>query len=410
MAAGFIAATLLWLAVSGAVLALVFRRPMAAAWREPVLRVPVLILESDDWGYGPLAQQEWLDRIADVLAGFRDRSGRHPVMTLGVVLAGPDTDLMRSAPCRAYHRLVLTDPRLAPVRDAMIRGASRGVFALQLHGLEHYWPDCLMRAARVDERVRQWLVESGLPCTEALPPALQSRWIDAAELPSKPLPKEQAMAEATEEAAVFASTFGMRPDVVVPSTFVWTRDVESAWAHAGVRVLVTPGRRYDARDADARLLPANDEHCNGQAGSEGISYVVRDEYFEPSLGHTHRRALDALQAKTRLGRPTLLEIHRMNFIGEGSTALRTCEEVSRLLDTACEQFPDIRFMSTAELATEYRGRSDLVATGIGTRIHFFLRRLAMSSRLRKLAWASGVAIPAWVAYRITRPRELRSPS
>ena len=218
------------------------------------------------------------------------------------------------------------------------------------------------------------------------------------------------MAAATEEAAIFASVFGMRPDVVVPSTFVWTRDVELAWAHAGVRVLVTPGRRCNARDADARLVPTNDEYYNGRAGSEEISYVVRDEYFEPSLGHTHRRALASLHAKTGLGRPALLEIHRMNFIGDRSTALRACEEVSRLLEAACAQLPTLRFMSTAELAREYRGRTDLVATGISTRIHFLLRRLAASSRLRKLAWASGVALPAWVAYQITRPREFRPSS
>ncbi len=410
MATAAIAAALLWLAVSSAVLALIFRRPLASAWREPVLRAPVLILESDDWGYGPLAQQEWLDRIADILARFQDGSGRHPVMTLGVVLGGPDTDLIRSGQCQTYHRLMLTDTRLSPVRDAMIRGVSRGVFALQLHGLEHYWPECLMRSAQVDERVRKWLVESGLPCTEALPAALQSRWIDASELPSKPLPKEQTIAAATEEAAIFASVFGMRPDVAVPSTFIWTSAVESAWARAGVRVLVTPGRRCDSRDADAGLVPTNDEYYNGQAGPESMSYVVRDDYFEPSLGHTHRRAVEALQAKTWLGRPTLLEIHRTNFIGDASLALRACEEASRLLEAACEQFPGIRFMSTAELAQQYRGGSELVATGVGTRIHFLLRRLAESSRIRKLAWASGVALPAWLAYRITRPREFRPSS
>ena len=141
-----------------------------------------------------------------------------------------------------------------------------------------------------------------------------------------------------------------------------------------------------------------------------MSYVVRDDYFEPSLGHTHRRALASLHAKTGLGRPALLEIHRMNFIGDRSTALRACEEVSRLLEAACAQLPTLRFMSTAELAREYRGRTDLVATGISTRIHFLLRRLAASSRLRKLAWASGVALPAWVAYQITRPREFRPSS
>jgi hypothetical protein len=100
----------------------------------------------------------------------------------------------------------------------------------------------------------------------------------------------------------------------------------------------------------------------------------------------------------------------MNFIGDASMALQSCEEVRRLLEAACEEFPDIRFVSTGELATEYRRQSDLVAAGISTRVHFLLRRLSASSRLRKLALASGVAIPAWIAYWITRPRGLRPSS
>jgi hypothetical protein len=39
---------LVWLAGTCALLALVFRKALADAWREPVLRAPVLILESDN--------------------------------------------------------------------------------------------------------------------------------------------------------------------------------------------------------------------------------------------------------------------------------------------------------------------------------------------------------------------------
>ena len=119
-----IVAVILWLALSGSLLALAYRRALAAAWREPVLRAPVLILESDDWGYGPVDQAQRLDRIAELLERFRDSRGSHPVMTLGVVLAGPDTDRVRADGCRTYHRVTLADPRLAPIRDAMLRGAA----------------------------------------------------------------------------------------------------------------------------------------------------------------------------------------------------------------------------------------------------------------------------------------------
>src|SRR6266487_3772934 len=98
----------LWLVITVALL-VGYRRELSAAWREPVLRAPVLILESDDWGYGPLLQAERLDRIADLLAGFQDAFKRHPVATLGVVLAGPDTDRMRADECHTYHRLMLSD-------------------------------------------------------------------------------------------------------------------------------------------------------------------------------------------------------------------------------------------------------------------------------------------------------------
>ena len=44
-----------------------------------------------------------------------------------------------------------------------------------------------------------------------------------------------------QRSEAFAEVFGVTPEVVVPPTFVWTDAVESAWARAGARVVVTPG-------------------------------------------------------------------------------------------------------------------------------------------------------------------------
>lgn len=385
-------------------LALAYRRALRAAWREPVLRAPVLILESDDWGYGPAEQAERLEYLAELLAGFRDQTGRHPVMTLGVVLAGPDTALMRAEDCRRYHRVSLDDPRLEPVRNAMLNGVARGVFALQLHGREHYWPECLMHAAQTNAGVRDWLTAPGFPATEALPPPLQSRWIDAADLPSRPLPADRIAAEATAEIRNFTDLLGVAPEVAVPPTFVWTTEVESAWSRAGIRVVVTPGRRNESRDRTGGLVHTDNVHYNGARGPDGLLYVVRDSYFEPSLGHTHQQAMDAFLSKSRLGRPALIEIHRMNFIDNQRSADHACDELSRLLATACARFGNLRFMNTAELAAHCRRPSDLVETRAKPRVHFALRRLAEIPRLRKLALLTGAAVPAWFVYLMTSPR------
>jgi hypothetical protein len=391
-----------WLAASTAVLAVAYRRAFFAAWREPVLRAPVLILESDDWGYGPPVQAECLDRIADVLAGFRDTAGRHPVVTLGVVLAGPDTDRMQEEGASAYRRLTLDDSRLAPVREAMLRGANRRIFALQLHGMEHFWPTSVMRSSERDARVRQWLVGPSLGWSEDLPAPLQSRWIDASVLPSAPLGEEEAAAAASEEARAFAAIFGVTPDVVVPATFVWTDVVEMAWISSGLRVVVTPGLRNESRDGQGRVVAADRSYVNAQTGPHGVMYVVRDAYFEPSLGQTHDRAIAALRAKARTARPALFEMHRFNFIGGPGASQAALEEVKNLLRTALVAFPSVRFMSTAELAQQYRERSALVDTRAAARMHFLIRRLSEVSRLRKLAWATGAVLLAWVAYLSTR--------
>jgi hypothetical protein len=388
----------LWIVATGASLAIAFRRQIALAWREPVLVVPVLIVESDDWGYGPLEQAVRLREIAAMLGRYRDRAGRPPVMTLGVILAGPDTRRIAPEQYREYYRMPLAEP----VRRAMADGVAQGVFALQLHGMEHFWPASLLAAAAHDTRVRAWLGSSPFPATEELPAPLQSRWVDATRLPSCELPLESIEDAAQEEVKAFARTFGALPAVAVPPTFVWTAPVERAWSRAGVRVVVTPGCRYGSRDAAGKPARADARLHNAEQRPTGVTYLVRDDYFEPALGHEAERALAAIGAKTHAGRPTLLEMHRLNFLGSPDQAARAIAELDRLLAAALSRWSSLRFMSSEELAEHYRTRTDLIERRLLPRVHCFVMRLAGVTRLRKLALASGIALPAALLWLLTR--------
>ena len=139
---------LVWAAVL-----LAFASPLVARWREPVLRYPVLIIESDDWGAGPLIQADALSRLATLLQRIRDPNGRPAVMTLGVVLEVPDGGRIAADGCAEYHALPFTDRRFEAVRAAMQAGIQAGVFAPQLHGHCHYWPPAVMAAAQHDRAV-----------------------------------------------------------------------------------------------------------------------------------------------------------------------------------------------------------------------------------------------------------------
>lgn len=371
-----------------------------------MLSAPVLIIESDDWGYGPLEQADRLRELAALLARHRDHTGHPAVMTLGVILAGPNTPRMAQERCARYCRISLGDPPLHAVREAMRVGATQGVFGLQLHGMEHFLPEILLAATPRNPSVRKWLTSGALAETEELPARLQSRWIDAVMLPSKPLRAETIQAAAREEAEAFAASFGEAPEVVVPPTFIWTAAVEQAWAAAGVRVLVTPGRRYSSRDAADRPAPEQAVLHNAQRSSSGLTYLVRDDYFEPALGHRAERALAALAAKTRLGRPTLLETHRANFLRDPGKAARSIQELDRLFGEALARWPRLRFMPSAELARHCTQRTDLVEKRLLPRLHCWLLRLAQVSRLRKLAWASGLALPCSLLLLATRGSRL----
>lgn len=344
-------------------------------WREPALRCPVLILESDDWGPGPPEDAQTLVDIAKELERHRDAHGRRAVMTLGMLLAVPDGKAMRETQASRYARMPLSAPQFDAILTAIRGGMAAGVYSPQLHGLEHYWPDALMQASRHARAVRDWLVQDAVPRHEDLPAELQSRWIDASTLPGRELPAEAAKAAAAQEATLFRKLFGVAATVAVPPTFLWTEPVEAAWCAAGISVIVTPGRRYRGRSGKGKLVADTGRLHNGEIARSGAMYIVRDAYFEPSLGHRAEHGLQALADKTRLGRPTLLEMHRFNFTRRPPERDAALQELASLLAAARERHPDLCFLSTDELATAMRRRDpELIETRFFARLRIWWRR------------------------------------
>lgn len=388
--------TLLLILVWGGLLGF-YARDLRRSWREPVLRFPVVIFESDDWGAGPLDQAKALKNLHEILARFKDEMGHAPVATLGVILATADTRRIRDAGGAEYFSANLSEPVYTPLREVMEEGVRQGVFALHLHGMEHYWPQTLMQAAVKDASVRNWLQSDGIPRTESLPSPLQARWTDASVLPSRALASEALRAAVTEETGLFGACFNVRPRVAVATTFVWTEEVETAWANEGIDVIITPGIRHTCRDVTGKPGGEDKRMVNGELSKSGQIYLVRDVYFEPMLGHTPERLVSDTKERARLGRPCLVEMHRFNFIG----AAEKRDTSLRLLEAALEQlrrtFPEIRFMTSLELADAMRTKMPaVVETKPAPRIRIWLRRIEQIRGFAKLARISGLAIPLWI--------------
>lgn len=368
-----------------------YARPLRALWREPVFKWPVAILESDDWGAGPLEQAPALERLRTLLTGVRNARGEHPVMTVGVILETIDRDATRAS--AQYVAVTLDDARQAPILDALRAGEEAGVFALQLHGLAHYWPPSLMACRHADSQVSAWLTEPGVGWTETLPSPLQSRWTDAATLPSRPLPDMVLAQAVTDEVSAWLRIFRAPPSVAVPTTFVWTSQVEAAWSAAGIGVMVTPGARHEGRDADGAPSPAVASVRNGERGSGGLLLLVRDVYFEPAFGHAPARLAAGVVERAVLGRPALIEMHRFNFCGPRATP-----DAYAVLQDALEELlarvPAVRFTSSAALAAAIASADpDWLETSPLRRLAIWARRARSLRTFDRLARLSGLVLP-----------------
>jgi hypothetical protein len=365
-----------------------YRGLLLSAWREPCLKRPILIFESDDWGAGPDYQADALRDLQDLELRYQDRDGRHPITTLAIVLGCVD----KVATGDEFRRATLKDHAFAHLLSVIQAGTESGVFAPQLHGLEHYWPEVLFRVGSDNPEVAQWLYSAPNVGTERLPSHLQSRWIYASELPSKDLETGEIERAAGEEVALFREIFGVAPEVVVPPTFVWDGRVEKAWRAAGLKVLITPGWQYTARDGDGKPVTNGVSFYNGQRSEAGLTCLVRDDYFEPEKGHTAERAVGALRRKTALARPTLLEMHRSNF-EVPAMRRKTLAEVGMVLERALGEFTDLAFISPRQLAQFMEvSHPQWVERKLGPRLHIFSLRAEALPGARKGLWATGLII------------------
>lgn len=389
-----------WLTVACFLLWLLHARALVRLWLEPMFSQPIVIVESDDWGLGPASDAEMLGRLSRLLSATCDMEGRPAVMTLGVVLGRPDGAAILADDCRRYHRSTLDEPQYAPIVQAIKEGCAAGVFALQRHGLEHCWPASLLDRAREDAGLRAWLADRNAR-SEALPSALQSRWVDAAVLPSRAIPETEIRAAVDEEAALFRRIFGEAPPVAVPNTFVWTDAVERAWAAGGVRSVVTCGRQYEGRAADGGLMPATRQILNGEIGAGGVRYVVRDAYFEPIRGHRAEQVWQAVAERTALARPTLLETHRESFIATPELAQQSLAELARALGGVVQRHPDVRFLSTAALVDALGSPASAMLLQPGAkRFGVFLRRMLATPALSRSLKLSGLRVLLPVLVRV----------
>jgi hypothetical protein len=126
----------------------------------------------------------------------------------------------------------------------------------------------------------------------------------------------------------------------------------------------------------------------GGKADSGLTYLVRDVYFEPALGHEPERVAECLQMRVSQGRACLIETHRFNFLDQPEVSLRGLDAALR---TAIKRVPTLRFLAPADLADAIRQRDPAwIEMRLTHRLAAWRMRLSEIPRFSRVARLTGL--------------------
>lgn len=360
-------------------------------WKEPFFKNPILVFESDDWGPGPASDADSLYKISDILIRHKDKQGSAAVMTIGLILSIPKANSINIFSDSEDHpRRFFCQDSFIEIYRALQWGIKHKCFFVQLHGMEHFYPEAVFKQSKIDSTIYDWLHKSNWHRNEELPPHLQTRWADTSDNFSIPIEPEIIFKMVEDEVYQFKRLMGVHPKVAVPPVFIWTSVVEKAYKKNGIEVIVTPGKRFIGYDKKGRLLSDKQMIRNGEEAYQKVMYIVRNDYFEPASGHSVKQAINAIHIKTNAGRPTLIEIHRNNFISEPKITKASLEAIDILLKSSLKIFPELYFFSPKKLVELIRSKDpEQIERSAIKKMPKFVNRVLMKENRHSSGWISG---------------------
>jgi hypothetical protein len=356
-------------------------------WRT---RRKLVVIESDDWGsirmpsrdvyekflalgypvdklsylkYDSLESNSDLESLFEVLTSFKDQKGNHPVVTANTIMTNPDFDRIRQSNFEEYHYELFTEtlkryPEHDRVLDFYREGIKKKIFYPQLHGREHLNVNRWMKALQSGNDTIQLAFNHGfydlgsehtiiseVSFVDSLSPS------DKKEL----VQQEKGIAEAVK---LFEIVFGYAPKTFIAPCYVWRPEIETAFSQNGIKILQSGAYQLVPEIGKVSSFTKR-LHFTGEKSKSNIQYTVRNCYFEPSTNFNKanpnedvQNTINQIEYAFSNKKPAIITSHRVNYIGliEKSNRMKTLEKLSLLLKTITKKWPDVEFITSADLA------------------------------------------------------------
>jgi len=355
----------------------------------------ILVIESDDWGsirmpsrevyekclrfgyrvdkisyekYDSLLSGNDLELLFDLLGNFKDRKGNHPIITANCVVANPDFIRIERDNFKNYYYELITETfKSYPAHSTNFRiwqeGIEKKIFYPQYHAREHLNVSFFMNALLKGDRDAHFGFSNRMPGCITIGDAITgNHYVEPTRYGSLQ-DKEQKLAIFLEGLDIFEKLFGFRSVTIIPPNYIWSPDFNSAVFARGVKVFQGIRKFCEPVPGGKNRYHS---HYFGKKNNLGQIYLVRNVIFEPSmfsLGITDPvdRCLSDINIAFKLNKPAVVTSHRINYVGfiHEYNRDKSLRMLRNILTTALVKWPEIEFMTSAELGILIKSEIDL---------------------------------------------------
>ena len=419
-----------------------YRGKFAASWTAPKLAVPVVAIESDDWGldfeapvFVPPSDQldarqaAGVERLSRTLAPHRDSVGRKPVVSAFVVVRQADTPAIAADPNHAYHSRPID--RTMPRTVAALRQAeAKRDFFLTYHARDHrdagVWASKVKAAAEKAQAAGEPLAPAVVSTFVSDDPNDRDRvfgeYFDNVAGYLAPADQKALDEKVRQGVSDFERIFGRRPGSTVPPRYLWGPGAEGAFQANGIRYLHginrQGGRNRNPTDVEARVV--------GMRLGDNLIGLTRTLEFERDVTTGRLPEIDDMLASAERalanGQPIVICTHTWNYCtGDDAVNDAMARRLDELLSALEDRYPHLRYVHSEELGrlaeTGRLGLAGFRAPEIrvagGLKHAWFSGRHIYCHRTKAKLYAQGFAVlllfalGATVVHLARRPRRAR---
>lgn len=343
-----------------------------------------IVIESDDWGsirtaspedyaalmkandktdkdpftrYDALASEDDLELLFGVLSSFKDKNGRHPIVTANFAMANPDFAKIRAANFEKYYYEPFTQTLKKYKKHGRCfaiwqNGIKHGIICPQLHCREHMniskWLHDLQNG---DSSLRLAFEHNMISGGSSFSDSNLYAYMDAFNCYGSQY-DELLTTIISDATSLFKKIFGIESKSFVAPCYVWDCSLERILKANHIDYI--QGNHYQLIPTTKYGCFSKKRHSIGEQNKYNQLYLIRNCEFEPSLGEP-AKAVDMCLAYIdnafNWKRPATISTHRLNYVGyiDESNRDMNLRLLQELLKKILKKWPDVEFITSPEL-------------------------------------------------------------